>query len=213
MVLFSPMRTGEVADGIYAINCFMVNMFLIKNSTGYIAIDAGLNSLMVSRALQKLNIDISSITHIFFTHTDYDHTGGVNLFKNSKIYISEEEEVMINKEVSRRFGIVYNKKFKRDYGLLKDGETVHIGTYKVKGILTPGHTVGSMSYLVNDKFLFTGDTISLRNGRAKNFPIFMNMNTDLQKQSIKRLSELEGVEKIFTAHFGMSDDFTGSFRE
>lgn len=41
---------------------------------------------------------------------------------------------------------------------LKDGELIPFGDDKVKSILTPGHTKGSMCYLIGEH-LFTGDTL------------------------------------------------------
>lgn len=43
--------------------------------------------------------------------------------------------------------------------LLKDGETFKIGNIKIHAFLVPGHTWGHMVYLIDDKYLFTGDTI------------------------------------------------------
>ena len=43
--------------------------------------------------------------------------------------------------------------------LLKDGDTLHIGDIKIQCFLVPGHTWGHMVYLVDDKYLFTGDTL------------------------------------------------------
>lgn len=210
--MFNPIKTGEIKDGIYAVKCGMVNMFIVKNGPSFIAIDAGISSGMALSGLKLLNIKPDSITHVFFTHTDYDHKGGVRLFKNAEIYISEEEENLIKRKVPRNFGIMYNKPFKRKYELLKDGQIIDLGLLKVKCILTPGHTVGSMSYLINDKYLFTGDTLRLHNAKVKNFPSFINMNTKLQRESIKKLAKLNSVKIIFTAHHGFSNDFEKAFR-
>ncbi|MBF8266754.1 MAG: beta-lactamase domain protein [Dehalococcoidia bacterium] len=42
--------------------------------------------------------------------------------------------------------------------LVKDGDTITAGTMEVKAIHTPGHTPGSVCYLVSNH-LFTGDTL------------------------------------------------------
>ena len=41
---------------------------------------------------------------------------------------------------------------------LKDGDVIEVGTLKVNVIHTPGHTPGSVCYLVSGN-LFTGDTL------------------------------------------------------
>ena len=43
--------------------------------------------------------------------------------------------------------------------LLHDGETFEIDGIKIECFLVPGHTWGHMVYLIDDKYLFTGDTI------------------------------------------------------
>ena len=60
-------------------------------------------------------------------------------------------------------------------------EIITIGSAKVKAISTPGHTIGSMSYLLNDNTLFVGDTIDLKKDRATAGSHFMNMDTKIQK--------------------------------
>ena len=68
--------------------------------------------------------------------------------------------------------------------------------------MTPGHTPGSMSYLVNDSILFTGDTLTIQKGKVKPFFWLQNMNTRLQKESIKKLLKIDNVKMICTGHTG-----------
>ena len=43
--------------------------------------------------------------------------------------------------------------------LLRDGEVLDIDGIKIECFLVPGHTWGHMVYLIDDNYLFTGDTI------------------------------------------------------
>ena len=86
--------------------------------------------------------------------------------------------------------------------MLKDGDITYIGKIKVAAITTPGHTPGSMSYLVNDSILFTGDTLSIQNGKVKPFFWLQNMSTRVQKESIKKLLKIDRVKLICTGHTG-----------
>jgi len=86
--------------------------------------------------------------------------------------------------------------------LLKDGDITYIGKIKVTSIATPGHTPGSMSYLVNDSCLFAGDTLTIQKGEVKPFFRLQNMNTKLQKESIKKLLKIDNIKLIFTGHTG-----------
>ena len=59
---------------------------------------------------------------------------------------------------------IHNKKT-----LLDDNEVFYINDIKIECFLVPGHTWGHMVYLIDDKYLFTGDTIWLGFGRRLQF--------------------------------------------
>ncbi len=46
-----------------------------------------------------------------------------------------------------------------EYEYLKDNFTFQFGKATLKGIHIPGHTLGNMAFLVNDRYLFTGDSV------------------------------------------------------
>jgi hydroxyacylglutathione hydrolase len=74
---------------------------------------------------------------------------------------------------------------------------------ELKIFFTPGHTIGSASYLVNDGYLFTGDTLSIKNSKMDVFNEFFNMDTAVERVSIEKIKALSGVKYIFTAHYGI----------
>jgi len=92
----NPVKTGEVIEGVYAINDSYVNMFVLKDSNQYITIDAGNNEKTIAEGLKELNINPDNVVAVLLTHTDRDHVGALALFKNAKIFISRPEEQMIN---------------------------------------------------------------------------------------------------------------------
>lgn len=201
----TPMETQEIVEGVYSIKDSYVNLFLIKSGDKYIAIDAGNNLESVKQEMEKLNIDHQKVVAVFLTHSHADHVGALELFKNATIYISKEEEQMINRQTSR-FSIFKNK-LNYDYELVEDNQIINISDLKIKGILTPGHTPGSMCYLINDKYLFTGDTMSLKSGNVDVFNDFFNMDTKTQRKSLKKLTGFPEVKYIFTAHYGFTDNY------
>ncbi|MCR5551539.1 MAG: MBL fold metallo-hydrolase, partial [Oscillospiraceae bacterium] len=85
------------------------------------------------------------------------------LFRNAAIYLSEIENRYLSGEARRKVihGLYKLPLVKTDNPrvLLKDGEIVHIGDIRIECLLVPGHTWGHMVYLVDDEYLFTGDTI------------------------------------------------------
>ena len=116
---------------------------------------------------------------------------------------------MIDGRTARLLGIFRNSPISRPCTALADGDTVTAGVIRIRAVATPGHTPGWMSFLVNDKVLFTGDALILRNGRVEAFYPLLCMNMETAKTSIRRLAALEGIERPCTAHTGCS----GAFRE
>jgi glyoxylase-like metal-dependent hydrolase (beta-lactamase superfamily II) len=52
-----------------------------------------------------------------------------------------------------------NDKLNYPFDAIKDGQIFMVGKVKVKAIHTPGHTLESTCYLVDEKVIFTGDTL------------------------------------------------------
>ena len=202
----SPVKTGMVVDGIYAIKDSYVNMFLVKDSNHYIAIDAGNDVKTISDGLKELNIDPESVTTVLLTHTDRDHVGALELFKNAKIYISKPESQMLNGQ-KHKFLFFNNSLGGRPHTLLDDQQVLTFTKRSVKGILTEGHTSGSMCYLVDDKYLFTGDIITMKSGKIDPSIEFFDMDHPLAVKSVSIITKLPDVQYIFTAHCGYSDNY------
>ncbi|MBN1383170.1 MAG: MBL fold metallo-hydrolase [Deltaproteobacteria bacterium] len=207
----SPLATQEIIKGIYVIKDSFVNCYIIKGNNGYIAVDAGNSRGQVKQEMQKLSIDHQKVLAVFLTHSDSDHVAALDLFTHAKIYFSKDEEQMINGETPR-FALFKNKKMAR-YELLHNGQIKYVSGLQVKGIATPGHTPGSMCYLINDTYLFVGDTMSLKNGKADLFNEFFNMDSETQRHSVKKLAALKKLRYIFTGHYGFTDNPVTAFKD
>ena len=64
-----------------------------------------------------------------------------------------------------------------------------------------------MSFVVNDRVLFSGDTLALRNGRVYPFYRLFNKDTATQRESIRKLASLPGIRLLCTAHTGCTRDY------
>jgi glyoxylase-like metal-dependent hydrolase (beta-lactamase superfamily II) len=206
MSTLAPMETGKVADNIFVVGDGFANMFIVQDSAQYIVIDCGMYPEIVAEQMEKLGINPDEAVAVFLTHSDADHVNALNLFDKAKLYMSKEEEQMINGNKSKNIWFD-NSIIRTDYILLKDREAVHIGNLKIEGILAPGHTSGMMAYLVNDKYLFTGDIVSLKDGRIAPIPAIFNMDTKQAVKSMEIIRHIPAAEYIFTAHWGYTDDY------
>jgi len=210
MKKMTQVETSQITDDVFAVKDKYVNMYLIKDGENFIAIDAGIKKGSVKDELKKLKIDPNEVIAILLTHSDNDHAGGINLFDKAVIYLPRDEEQVINGETGRFlwFGNHINAK---NYKLLTD-KSLMIGDVNIRLISTPGHTAGSTCYIVNDKYLFTGDAISLRNGTIERFPRIINKSARKARKSMKNIIGLDGVQYIFTAHYGYTDDYKAATR-
>lgn len=204
--MFRPIKTQKINDNLYVIRVIFVNFYIYDTGRELIVFDTGLSKQFAKIGFKKLNLDYNKVSNIFLTHSDFDHAGGVGLFKNAKVFLSKKEEPMITGKKARR-GIIYNRKIK-DCFFMEDLEVVNIDNLQIKLISSPGHTVGSAMYIINENILIAGDTISLSvNGTIRNFSFIQNMNHKENVEIVKKLKKEKFFDKmclIGTGHYGIS---------
>lgn len=208
----TPAATSQIAEDLYAIQDSFTNIYFIKDSSTYILIDAGNDKDAINAGLKKLNISADDVVATLLTHTDQDHVAALELFPNAEVYLSVEEEQMINGKTSR-FMSFKNKINAKNYTLIQDQDIVEIGNKTVQGILTKGHTPGSMCYVINNKYLFTGDLLSLKEGKIEGFNKLFNMDTEQSEQSINKIVSLPEIQYILTAHYGFTKDYKNAVKD
>ena len=205
MCLMHPLTSGKVEDtNITANKNRSNNLFFIPVGENWIVVDAGSDSRAVKSQMERLSIDAEKVQGVFLTHTDYDHVASIPLFSNATIYMSEHEKQMIDGSTYRQL----IKKNKLPEGCdtdkvsyLPDNRAVNLGGHSVRIIWVPGHTKGSAMYVVDEKYLFTGDAFKADKGEMAVHPYTMDRRQ--ARESIGRIKEeCAGYEKVFTAHYG-----------
>ena len=207
--------TGPLGNGVYAVNDGFVDMFVVREGRETICIDSGLTSGGIRKGFRRIGIDPDSVAAVFFTHSDRDHAGGAELFKNADFYLPGPEVQMVNGKTKRViFGRERTNRISVVYKALKEGKNLRFGDIVVLPIWTPGHTPGSTSYLIDGKWLFTGDLLMLKKGRA--VPNWKGLDMDAARsiESMKMLRrDLIGVDLLLTSHSGISRDFDKAMEE
>ena len=205
LIVMSPVATGQIENtNIIAVRQSMNSVFFVKTYDGYILIDAGSNERNLERALQSVNINVNNVKWILLTHSDSDHVGALNLFPNAVIHMSKDELPLINGTMNRNRSGGNNMPAGIDIDtivLLSDGDELFVNDTKVKCISAPGHTPGSMLYLIDDKYLFTGDAFMIRNRNISVHPF--TIDSELSKETIERLrTVINNTQIVLTSHYG-----------
>jgi len=206
VLLMNPVETGQIPNtDIFAAKDTIVTVYFIKTNGGYILFDAGVNPIKLEEAIKEIGIDANEVKFIFLTHSDGDHVAALPLFVNASIYMSEDELPLINGTVKRNAfggnimpsGIDIDK-----ITLLQNHQKLSFNETTIECIKTPGHTIGSMSYLVDGKYLITGDAVKIKNGNMSIHPF--TMDAKLAKETIEQLKEIiKSGLIVLPSHYGI----------
>ena len=223
--IFKPLNTGWIDERVATVREWVANVYFYTKNGKTIMIDAGYNYERLEEKMGWLDISPSSIDEILLTHLDTDHVGAVEkdsegIFKSAKLYIGETESKYLTGELRRRVLFKLYKLPKVDIEneieLLQDGDVFYIGDIKVEAILVPGHTLGHLVYLIDDAYLFTGDTIWFGSDGGYSFLNSLAEDNALSIRSLERLEMLlkeRGLSpKIISGHTGWTDDLEFAFR-
>lgn len=201
---FAPSQTGKIDGELYAVNDKFVSMFVLKSGKDLIAFDTGDNINNVEAEFKKLGFDPLKVKAVFLTHSDGDHVKTLPLFKNATVYLPQKEEpYATSKKRGFLFLSMVNKIPVDKYILIEDGKDIKFGKSHIKAILTPGHTDGSTSYLINGKYLIVGDLAIIENGKLIPMPSPPSENVDIIKESIKMIEGIESIKIFVTSHTGI----------
>lgn len=222
--IFKPLNTGWIDENLACVREWVANIFFYRKNGTILMIDAGYNYDRLEEKMGWLGIDPASIRHILITHQDTDHVGAVEadspgLFRKTTLYIGETENKYLTGAVRRK--VIYHLyklpqvSIPNEKVLLKDEQVFYIDDIKIECFLVPGHTWGHMVYLVDDRYLFTGDTLWF--GADGGYSFISSLAED-NKLAVKSLAALEQrlrsrqLRPLFiTGHTGWTDRFEFAF--
>lgn len=187
-------RVCEV--GFLPTNCYLVKE---KKSGRSFAVDPGWYDPSLEDALHQMKIE--RLDYILLTHGHHDHILGLAQLQRQfggKIVMHESETPFLaDDSLSLRhpaFGAVPRAE-KADLPV-KDGDTLPFAGGDILVLHTPGHTRGSVCYLLNN-CLFSGDTLFSESVGRTDLP---TGNTAQLLRSVRRLAALEGDFRVLPGH-------------
>lgn len=184
MIKIKSLSVGDIDENVY----------LIENKKQIILIDPGTEYEKIKSALNG-----KPCTHILLTHAHFDHIGAVAKFQRdgAKVYLHNDDVKLLsnNGNLAGLFGAELDA-FTPDV-ILHGGEILNICNMKIRVLSTPGHTDGSVCYVLEDK-IFSGDTLFHLSVGRTDFPT--GNSEKLHKSINEILFKLEGDYKVFSGH-------------
>lgn len=147
----------------------------------------------------------TDLQYILLTHGHFDHIGGVRDIKKEygcKVVISSVDAPMLSSGKASLAAFCGAEQNDTEPDItVQDGDDIELGTLKIKVLSTPGHTSGSVCYVVGDA-LFSGDTLFYCSCGRTDFP---TGSSDDMIKSLKKLVSLDGNYKVYTGHNQLSN--------
>jgi glyoxylase-like metal-dependent hydrolase (beta-lactamase superfamily II) len=192
-----PVKVGDLTDGgeLYQF------VRLGKGCLSYMVVSNGEAAIIDATRMADIFIDFAKeknavITNIFDTHLHADHiSGGRRIAEatNATYWLppKDAEEVTF------------------DYAALEDGNKMEIGnsTIDINALYSPGHTIGSTSFVIDEKYLLSGDILFVDSiGRPDLAGKAQDWVADLRESLYKRYKNLSMDLTVLPAHFMIIDE-------
>ncbi|HUE64146.1 MAG TPA: MBL fold metallo-hydrolase [Rhizomicrobium sp.] len=161
---------AKVFDNVYWVGTKINSSWAIKTSAGIILIDTMYNyaaETEIVEGLKKLGLDPATIKYVIVSHGHGDHDEGAKMLQDkygAHIIMGAPDWDSIIKANNMPGGVP-----KRDM-VATDGEKVTLGNETVTIVLTPGHTLGTLSMLFPVKDNGKTLQVAYSGGMGFNFP-------------------------------------------
>ena len=168
--------------------------YIIVSGKDTIIIDASLPSEVYEHIIKLNNWQVKAVME---THIHADH------LSRSK-QLADKFGVSLLLPIPNKVSFPYEK--------LEDGQTIHLGSIAIKVIATPGHTLESVCFLINDNILLTGDTVFTN---AVGRPDLKADEEEAKKRagllydSLQKIMQLDEAIIALPAHTNSPVDFDG----
>ncbi|MDV2885483.1 MBL fold metallo-hydrolase [Alkalihalophilus pseudofirmus] len=187
-----PVKVGELSNGGEMYQFVRIG----KGCLSYMVVSNGEAAIIDTTRMTDIYIDFASeigatIKHVFDTHLHADHISGGRKIAEATgaaywLPPKDAEEVIF------------------EYNALRDGNEVKIGDTKINihALYSPGHTIGSTSFVVDEKYLLSGDILFIDSiGRPDLAGMAEDWVGDLRESLYVKYKELSEKLIVLPAHF------------
>jgi metallo-beta-lactamase class B len=153
-----PQQPFRIYGNTYYVGLAGISAVLVDGGTELVLIDGGLpqSAELILASIRHLGFDPGAISTILLSHAHYDHAGGINAlqrYTGARVLASEAAAAALRQGdlmpddpqfnqpyADRSFPAVMN------VAEVADGAEVSVGRVLLRGVFTPGHTPGGMSW-------------------------------------------------------------------
>ncbi|MFE4076056.1 MBL fold metallo-hydrolase [Peribacillus sp. YIM B13477] len=192
-----PVRIGELTNGaeIYQF------VRLGKGCLSYMVVSNGEAAIIDSTRMIDAYLDFADdigvkITHVLDTHLHADHISGgrrIAEVTNAAYWLPPKDAAEVTFE----------------YQPLESGNVITIGhtAIDIQALYSPGHTIGSTSFVVDQKYLLSGDILFIDSiGRPDLAGLAEDWVGDLRETLYTRYKELSVELIVLPSHFMIIDE-------
>ncbi|MEW5592890.1 MBL fold metallo-hydrolase [Peribacillus frigoritolerans] len=192
-----PVRIGELTNGaeIYQF------VRLGKGCLSYMVVSNGEAAVIDSTRMIDAYLDFADdigvkITHVLDSHLHADHISGgrrIAEVTNAAYWLPPKDAAEVTFE----------------YQPLESGNVITIGhtAIDIQALYSPGHTIGSTSFVVDQKYLLSGDILFIDSiGRPDLAGLAEDWVGDLRETLYKRYKELSEELIVLPSHFMIIDE-------
>jgi len=191
----------KIFDNLYYVGIDWLSSYLITTDDGLILIDALYRDYPahIIQSVKDLGFDPKQIKYILCTHGHFDHCEGADTLQkitNARIGMTETDWQIAEGKIKNEYANV-NTRLTRDW-VIRDGDSLKLGSTTIKFFVTPGHTLGvlSMSFPVHDgsntynAFMLGGVGLNFEGAKQ----------TELYLQSIDRIMQMKNIQVNISNH-------------
>lgn len=192
---------GKAKIDMYVVGPVQTNCYFVINdeTKEMVIIDPGASAKQLAERVRK---DGYQPVAILLTHGHFDHATGAKELAEEfgiEIYAHElEKETLEDPELNASWMMGGHQVFYADQ-FLKDEQEIELAGFRIKVLLTPGHTVGGCCfYFPEEGVVFSGDSLFCMSIGRTDFK--KGSMSDLVRSVKEKLFTLPGDTTVYPGH-------------
>jgi metallo-beta-lactamase class B len=148
-----PATPHRVIGNIYYVGTTELTSFAMRTPKGLILLETGMEETVpvIKAGLQKLGLNYSDIKILLTSQAHYDHAAGLALVKRetgAQVAAMGPDAALLEAggHGDFRFGDELTFPAVKVDRVLKDGDTLELGGFRLTALHTPGHTKGATTF-------------------------------------------------------------------